>query len=269
MGIRLKSVAALIIYLADNMEIFAHLKSNQFQIGKLDFLPEYLDVDGIVALDISLTGALDNLAMNLDFSMAEGGVNNISLENLTGKVRYNQGNFYLDKLNFILGDTGQISINGIYNRNHNYSFYLEGYYIDLALFQEMGIRGVEAFSPMSAMELSGRLNIMANLIGNGLALDQLLASGELEIVEPGIHLPLLGFNFNKLRSSFYLTGRRLLLREGELLGQWGKLAFGGELGPALNLHFHGDSLNLATLAAESGLKIEPEPGLKGNWSSMV
>lgn len=249
--------------LADNMEIFAHLKSNQFQIGKLDFLPEYLAVDGIVALDISLTGASDNLAMNLDFSMAEGGVNNISLENLTGKVRYNQGNFYLDKLNFILGDTGQISINGIYNRNHNYSFYLEGYYIDLALFQEMGIRGVEAFSPMSAMELSGRLNIMANLIGNGLALDQLLASGELEIVEPGIHLPLSEFNFNKLRSSFYLTGRRLLLREGELLGQWGKLAFGGELGPALNLHFHGDSLNLATLAAESGLKIEPEPGLKG------
>ena len=75
MGIRLKISGCIDNLLADNMETFAHLKSNQFQIGKLDFLPEYLAVDGIVALDISLTGASDNPAMNLDFSMAEGGVN--------------------------------------------------------------------------------------------------------------------------------------------------------------------------------------------------
>ena len=86
------------------------MKSNQFQPGELDFLPGYPNFDGIVALDISLAGRVDNLAMNLDLSMAEGSINNISLENLTGKLRYNQGNFYLDKLNFILGDTGQISV---------------------------------------------------------------------------------------------------------------------------------------------------------------
>ena len=249
--------------LTDNMEIIAHLKSNQFQPGELDFLPGYMNFDGIVALDISLAGRVDNLAMNLDLSMAEGSINNISLENLTGKLRYNQGNFYLDKLNFILGDTGQISVNGIYNRNHNYSFYLEGHYIDLSLLQKSGITGQDSLVSLPALELSGKLNIMANLVGHGLARAELLASGELEIVEPEIHLPSLGFNFTKLKSSFYLTGRRLLLREGELSGQWGKLAFGGELGPELDLDFYGDSLNPAVLLAETSLDIEPDPDLKG------
>ncbi|MDI9478148.1 MAG: translocation/assembly module TamB domain-containing protein [Bacillota bacterium] len=251
----------------EEMEVFANLKSNQFQLKEIDFWPEYLSLDGMVALDISLAGFPANMAINLDLSMAEGSINNIKLENLVGKARYNQGNLYLDKLNFILGDTGQLSINGIYNRNDNYSFNLEGHYLDLALLQDLGASGSTPLLPIPGLAIGGKLNIMVNFLGHGLAFENLLASGKLELVEPGLSLSFADYNFNHINSNFYLTGQRLLLQEGELLGQWGKLAFSGELGLLrdgdLNLNFAGDSLNLAGLMNESGLKIEPDPDLKG------
>lgn len=253
----------------ENPEIYGHLRSNDLDLMKFDLLPEDLILEGSMAVDFLVEGLLSNLNMNIDLSLAEGSINDNKLENLVGKVRYYQGNAYLDQLNFILGDTGQISMNGIYN-NERYSFNIKGHDIDIELLNKIGLNGIENSERLATVEMTGGLNLAANITGKELNLDNLNVSGMLEFIEPSIYLSGTGSDnldpgsrckFTNIKSDFYISKERLSLQQGKLISDWGEIVLSGEIGiidKDIELRIDSDAVNSAALsnAIAMGLNLD-------------
>ncbi|MFP4016617.1 MAG: hypothetical protein ACLFUI_06260, partial [Halanaerobiales bacterium] len=103
-------------------ELFGHLRAGQLDITVFDLLPEEVEFEGLMVMDLTVEGTLSDLDMNLDFSLSEGELNDLKIENMVTTLRYYQGNTYLDQLNFIVNETNQFTMSGlIKNESQEYS----------------------------------------------------------------------------------------------------------------------------------------------------
>ncbi len=244
-----------------NYDVFGHLRTNQLDLSKFNILPDKLNIEGLIVMDYTIEGLLSNPNMNLNLSLLDGEVNNIKVENMVSNLRYYKGNTYLDQLNFVLNKTNQFTMNGIVNNNNGYSFDLESRDVDISLLNQS-----EYFLRLlgdNYSDISGVINLTANLTGKGLGLENLNAAGKIEIVEPSFYLSntkqkekdtkqdedyigqeeleidetsqgeemaIKKLELSRLSSEFYLSEETIFIHEGTAIADWGELALSGEIG---------------------------------------
>ena len=249
----------------ERAEIYGHLRSNALNLMSINLIPEEITIDGSAAVDITFEGLIPDLNLNLDLSLAEGSINDLELKNLVSKLRYYQGNTYLDQLNLAIIENGQFTASGIYLKNQNYSISLEGRNIDLGLLEHLKISGGDSLELPGLKGITGRINFSANLTGNEPGLDKLNTTGELEIVEPCIFLPgsvednELGrkISFSRMKSNFYITKEKLYLQAGKISSDWAEIALAGEIGlNDMNIKIELDSNSINLMGMEKVLSDE-------------
>ncbi len=260
----------------DQLDVFAHLRTNQLDLTKFDFLPENLDIEGLMVMDYTVEGLLSNLNMNLDLSLLDGEVNNLKIENMVSSLRYYQGNTYLDQLNFVLNETNQFTMNGVLKNDKEYSFDLEGRDLDIGLLNQFDYFS-ESFGDKYS-DIRGLVNLTANVTGKNLKMENLNAAGQIEIVEPAIYLSNIDkeetgiegeltnvkeegkfikkeVKLSRISSEFYLSEEKLFLHQGMVTSDLGELAISGEIGfndQDVNLKIDSDYLNIGELLAYFG-----------------
>lgn len=239
----------------EETEMYGHLRSNALDLQSINIFSGKLTIDGSAACDIIFEGPIPDLNLNLDFSLAEGSIHGLELENLVGKLRYYKGNIYLDQFNIIITEKGQFTASGIYHKNQSYSVSLEGRNIDLSYLGALNISAGDHPELQALQAVTGLANFSASISGNEPGLDKMNTAGKLEIVEPCFFLAGSAedyslerkVKFSRMKSNFYISEGRLYLDMGQIVSDWAGIAFCGEFGlddGDMKIELDSDSLNL-------------------------
>ncbi|MEJ6951262.1 translocation/assembly module TamB domain-containing protein [Natronospora cellulosivora (SeqCode)] len=239
-------------------DIYARFRSTQLELSNLKYLyQDNINVSGRSAFDLTAKGPIDDIDINLDFSLLDAELNGIAIDNLVSRLRFYNNKVYLDHLNFLLDKKSQIELAGVYNNNDTkYSIELETRDLDLAILKEFNIDiQEEMFSQISA-----RTSISASLAGKGFSLDKLNASASIEMDNTKFILAEkkeLGdielseeINLSKISSDFYLADKVIMFQDLSFIDKWGEINMAGELAidkPEFDIKLNTDSVHLSLL----------------------
>jgi translocation and assembly module TamB len=218
-------------------ELFLRINSPNMNLSSIGINKELIDysLSGVAQFDLTITGNIASPDINMDIYLPQGEYKNQIISHLRSHLRYKNGLAYIDYFDLHLNQDNQLFLQGVYNiLNKKYSLNFQGTGIETRL-----IRSLYNDFPK---EIDGRINSSLIISGEGVNLDKINISGDVEILARE--------KFDNIYFDMWLADNKLILNNGVAdLGK-GEVNFSGFanlLNENLDIELNAHDLELSLL----------------------